>query len=168
MKGARTAQEIKTGSWIIILRRINRLFVAFLSCLALFGTATAFSAESAIVHPSVSQSINEKQLRSIFSMRRREWQDGTAITVFVLPDSHQTHKSFCKNSLSMFPHRLRKAWNRLVFTGTGQAPEEVKSEEEMLQKVRQTPGAIGYLSVDKIDATVKSLSDQKENSDENK
>lgn len=149
------------------MRSSSWLFIAFLSCLALFGANAALSAESAIVHPSVSQSVNEKQLRSIFSMRRREWKDGTAITVFVLPDSDQTHKSFCKNSLSMFPHRLRKTWNRLVFTGTGQAPEEVNSEEEMLQKVGQTPGAIGYLSAEKIDGTVKSLSEQKEDSNEN-
>lgn len=78
-------------------------------------------------------------------MRRRTWKDGTAIHVFVLPDTHLTHKSFCKNKLGIFPHRLRKIWDRLVFTGTGQAPTEVQSFKEMRSKVMQTPGAIGYL-----------------------
>ena len=38
------------------------------------------------------------------------------------------------------------AWDRLVFSGTGQAPDTVTSTEEMLARVASTPGAIGYLS----------------------
>ena len=44
----------------------------------------------------------------------------------------------------MFSHRLRKTWDRLVFTGTGQAPIEVNTIEEMRSRVMNTPGAIGY------------------------
>lgn len=103
------------------------------------------SAEHHVVNSSVTQNIGSSELRSIFSMRRRSWKDGSAIHVFVLPDTHPTHKAFCKNKLGIFPHRLRKIWDRLVFTGTGQAPTEVQSLEEMRSKVMQTPGAIGYL-----------------------
>lgn len=96
------------------------------------------------MNPNVSQDISSSELRSIFNMRRRTWQDGSAIHVFVLPDQHPVHKSFCKNALGIFSHRLRKTWDRLVFTGTGQAPIEVNSIEEMRSKVMNTPGAIGY------------------------
>ena len=103
------------------------------------------SAENYIVNNSVSQSISSSELRSIFSMRRRTWQDGTTIHVFVLSDKHPVHKAFCKNRLGIFPHRLRKTWDRLVFTGTGQAPVEVDSLEEMRTRILNTPGAIGYI-----------------------
>ena len=43
------------------------------------------------------------------------------------------------------PYVLRNTWDRLVFTGTGLAPTQVHSEDEMRQKVQETPGAIGYL-----------------------
>ena len=90
-------------------------------------------------------------------MRRRSWTDGTPIHVFVLDDNQPLHRSFSKNVLSIFPHRLRKKWNRLVFTGTGQAPTEVASEQEMLERVANTPGGIGYLSSGNSDDTVKTL-----------
>lgn len=102
------------------------------------------SAENILVNTGITQVISTSELRSIFSMRRRTWKDGTPIRVFVLPDQHPVHKSFCKNILGIFPHRLRKSWDRLVFTGIGQAPTEVNSLQEMNEMVMKTPGAIGY------------------------
>jgi hypothetical protein len=33
----------------------------------------------------------------------------------------------------------------MVFTGTGFAPTVVQTEKEMIERVRSTPGAIGYV-----------------------
>ncbi|WP_054773383.1 hypothetical protein [Methylogaea oryzae] len=78
-------------------------------------------------------------------MRLRTWPNGSAIKVFVLPDNHPAHIAFCKQVLRVFPHEMRNAWDRLVFSGTGQAPIEVATEEEMRAKIAAMPGAIGYL-----------------------
>lgn len=85
-------------------------------------------------------------LRSIFTMRLREWPDGRPVRVFVLPDSSEMHDQFCREQLGIYPYVLRGVWDRMVFTGTGFEPVMVKSEQEMREKVRATPGAIGYLS----------------------
>ncbi|PSJ15922.1 hypothetical protein C7H79_16365, partial [Nitrosomonas supralitoralis] len=45
----------------------------------------------------------------------------------------------------VFPYQLRSTWDRLVYSGTGQAPITVNSAEEMLARVANTPGSIGYL-----------------------
>jgi hypothetical protein len=45
----------------------------------------------------------------------------------------------------MYSYVLRRAWDRMVFTGTGFAPTVVQSEREMIERVRSTPGAIGYV-----------------------
>jgi hypothetical protein len=50
---------------------------------------------------------------------------------------------------------MRSAWDRLVYSGTGQAPLEVSSEEEMRAKIASTPGAIGYLKTVSIDGPGK-------------
>lgn len=102
-----------------------------------------------------STSINT--LRAIFGMRLRDWPDQTPIRVFVLPDDNQTHNAFAKQILNIFPHQLRLAWDRLVFSGTGQAPIEVASEQEMRAKVATTPGAIGYLSKSMVNDSVRIL-----------
>jgi ABC-type phosphate transport system substrate-binding protein len=93
--------------------------------------------------PAVRYSLDE--VRAIFIMRLTQWPNGNPIQVFVLPDGHPVHKSFAKNKLNMFPHQLRSAWNRLVYSGTGVAPTQVLSQEAMLQAISNTPNSIGYL-----------------------
>lgn len=78
-------------------------------------------------------------------MHLKTWPDGTKIRVFVLPDDDPLHQIVSKEKLNVFPYQLRSTWDRLVFSGTGQAPTKVNSNEEMLNKIANTPGAIGYL-----------------------
>ncbi|WP_258363731.1 hypothetical protein [Nitrosomonas ureae] len=96
-------------------------------------------------------------LRSIFSMSLKTWPDGTKIRVFVLSDEDKLHKTVSKEKLNVFPYQLRSTWDRLVFSGTGQAPIRVNSIEEMRDKVANTPGAIGYLWRVNIDENVNVL-----------
>lgn len=84
-------------------------------------------------------------LRSIFSMRTRYWANGKKIRVFVLPDNHETHRAFVKQKLQMFPHQLRRTWDRMTYTGTGQPPVTAHSTSEMLKKIKQTKYSIGYI-----------------------
>lgn len=111
-----------------------------------------------VTHPTVAQqTISRNVLRAIFSMRLNTWPDGTLIKVHVLPDDHPLHHQFAKEQLNVFPYQLRSTWDRLVFSGTGQAPDTVASNEAMLKEVANTPGAIGYLKTDYINNDVHVL-----------
>ena len=99
---------------------------------------------------SAQKKISKNGLSAIFKMRLRHWSDGSDVTVFVLPDGDPLHKKFCKQILNVFPHQMRKNWNKLVFSGTGQAPIVLENKEEMIDRVRATPGAVGYLGGDEI------------------
>lgn len=111
-----------------------------------------------VVHPAVSvRHLSRNSLRAIFGMRLRVWQDGSPIRVFVLPDNAPLHNNFAKEKLNIFPYQLRLAWDRLIFSGTGQAPFLVNSEEEMHLRVSRTPGAIGYLKRVNIDDSIQIL-----------
>lgn len=111
-----------------------------------------------VANPSVNEKIlTVNSLRSIFSMRLKTWPDGTKIRVFVLSDDDELHQIFSKEKLNVFPYQLRSTWDRLVFSGTGQAPTKVSSNEEMLAKIASTPGAIGYLWKANINENVNVL-----------
>lgn len=111
-----------------------------------------------VVNPGVSeQAISRDTLRIIFGMRLQVWPEGAPIKVFILPDDHPAHVNFSKETLNVFPYQLRAAWDRLTFSGTGQAPIEVNSEEEMRTRVAATPGAIGYLRGAMINDQVRVL-----------
>jgi len=111
-----------------------------------------------IANKNVSvNSISLASARAIFGMRQVKWPDGTPIRVFVLPDNHVLHGAVCKERLNIFPYQLRQSWDRLVYSGMAQAPSEAMSEEELLNKVAVTPGAIGYVRKVKANDPVKIL-----------
>lgn len=91
------------------------------------------------------RSVSKNGLSAIFKMRLSSWSNGSNITVFVLKDDSPLHKQFCKQILNIFPHQMRRNWNKLVFSGTGQAPIQLENKDEMIDKLINTPGAIGYL-----------------------
>ena len=118
----------------------------------------AWGEPALVVNPDVTQrSIDRDTLRAIFGMRRSQWPDGRPIRVFVLPDRAPLHREFCKRVLGVFPHQLRRAWDRAVFSGTGQAPEQLDGVEAMRRRIAETPGAIGYLPEERIDERVRRL-----------
>lgn len=92
-----------------------------------------------------TSSIDRNRARLIFTMRINQWSDQQPVAVFVLPDDAPLHREFAKSALGVFAYQLRQTWDRQVFSGTGQAPLQVASEAEMIERVSQTPGAIGYV-----------------------
>ncbi|MES9971337.1 MAG: substrate-binding domain-containing protein [Candidatus Thiodiazotropha sp.] len=119
----------------------------------------AAQAVDLVINPDVTQEkLSRHTLRSIFSMRKTQWPDGRPIHVFVLGDKSDLHKRFTKQLLGLFPHQLRRAWNRQIYSGMGQAPIRVASEEEMQEQVANTPGAIGYLSKGHFNAYLRTIS----------
>ena len=134
------------------------LIALLLGMLSAIGVARAHEHYEVVAHAGVNtRSLSSNSLRAIFGMRQQTWPDGTPIKVFVLADDAPLHNSFSKEKLNAFPYQLRQAWDRLVFSGTGQAPIKVSSSEEMLDKVASTPGAIGYLEKTKISERVNVL-----------
>tara|TARA_R110002167_G_scaffold37563_10_gene117660 strand:- start:884 stop:1390 length:507 start_codon:yes stop_codon:yes gene_type:complete len=115
--------------------------------------------KSVIAHQDLQNNeLSLNELRSIFSLRARQWPDGTPITVFVLRDEHEVHRQFLLKTLKMLPHQLRRQWDRYIYSGIGQGPIVVESPEEMLSKVKSTPGGIGYIEGGVSDGPVHMLS----------
>ncbi len=112
----------------------------------------------AIVFPSSSENvISQSSLRAIFGMRLNKWPADTPVKVFVMKDDAPEHGAFSKNILQVFPHQLRLTWDRQVFSGQGQYPEQVASTQEMLSKIASTPGAIGYIKTSEVTKNVRIL-----------
>jgi hypothetical protein len=130
-----------------VLRRVQQLLASLLLSML---SATAPAEETPVVQVIVSPTLatvplDRSLLRAVFTMRVRQWPDGSPIRVFVLPDDDPLSDQFYREQLGMYSYVLRNAWDRMVFTGTGFAPTVVRSEKEMNELVRTTPGAIGFM-----------------------
>lgn len=132
---------------ISMLPRMRCLLIALLLAIApAADSQDAGPVVDVVVSPSLSKTkLDRDLLRAVFTMRVREWPDGSPIRVFVLPDDHPLSDQFYRERLGMYSYVLRRAWDRMVFTGTGFAPTVVRSEQEMIERVRSTPGAIGFM-----------------------
>ena len=134
----------------------SRMSVAGCPVVALLGllllalaaaVAPCAAAVEIIVSPDRSAAPPDRDtLRAMFTTRLREWPDGEPVRVFVMPDDSPVHDQFCREQLGIYPYVLRQLWDRLQFTGTGLPPTTVRSEAEMRQRVKSTPGAIGYVA----------------------
>jgi ABC-type phosphate transport system substrate-binding protein len=90
-------------------------------------------------------SLSVTQLRRIYSMRQVHWQNGTPIVVYVLASKNTLHQTFCKEKLRLFPYQLDRIWQKLTFSGYGVAPIEVATQQALIEAVKSTKGAIGYV-----------------------
>jgi len=123
----------------------THFFIVFVLSL-LLSMPTFAASLKVIANVSVEDSqLKLKDLRSIYTMKKNLWSNGDRIVVFVLSDDSATHKDFCRQLLKVFPRQLESVWYRLVYSGTGERPVSVNSEEEMIALVANTPGAIGYI-----------------------
>lgn len=138
---------------------MTQLRPAFWPLLVLALLASPLTAVAGIiVNPGVEgRSISAASLRNIYTLRQILWSDRQPIVVFVLPGDHPVHIVFAKEKLGLYPYRLRQTWDRLSFSGMASAPVEVKDENEMLARVRATPGAIGYTGKDTAYDGIKTL-----------
>lgn len=140
----------------------------FIKCIAAIGilvliTSSVLSYADSPIHVIANATVDTNELklrdiRAIFTMKKRLWPDGEQVHVFVLPDNNATHQAFCKRVLGVFPRQLQAIWHRLVYSGTGSAPTILETEEEMVKQISQTPGSIGYIIRDTNDENIKTIS----------
>ncbi len=143
------------------IRGLDRLAPRWLVSIALCLTCLSGWADDPndvimIAHPNVRvETLSRDTARAIFAMRQRTWPNGQAVSVFVLPENHSVHARFSKSLLNVYPHQLRLAWDRVVFSGTGQAPNVVMTQPEIVKHVASTSGGLGYIERGYLDDSVK-------------
>jgi ABC-type phosphate transport system substrate-binding protein len=62
---------------------------------------------------------------------------------------------FYKKVLEKEPAQVQAIWSKIVFTGKGKPPKEMKSSAEVKKIVSESPNAIGYIEKSAVDDTVK-------------
>lgn len=111
-----------------------------------------------IVHPSSNvSSISKSELGKIFLGKASEFSaGGKAIPINQILAS-STRKEFDSNILNKSEAQIKSYWSRQLFSGEGTPPDEVNGDLDMLQKISQTPGSIGYIDSSALNDGVKAV-----------
>ena len=132
--------------WILNAFCISLLLLTFRTAHAQQDANQEAHPIAVLVNQSVSiDTLSSAQLRMIFAGRTQFWPDGSRIRVFVLPPDNPTHQQFCRDLLNIYPYQLERIWQRVVYSGQGDAPVVAQNVAELTDKLAQTPGAIGYI-----------------------
>ncbi|MFH2065851.1 MAG: substrate-binding domain-containing protein [Pseudomonadota bacterium] len=132
------------------------IFMLFFVSLSGFFVTPTFAKVLIIANNSVSQeSLNKEDLQNIFLGKMAKWSDNTSI--YFVTSENEVHEDFLKTYINRSSSQFRNYWRKMVFTGKGQKPKALNSDEEIIQFVSETSGAIGYVSTDAALKNVKTI-----------
>lgn len=139
----------------IMANKIIKIIITAFIIPSLFYTPASFCAEIIANSNLFQEKISIREVRSIFSLKLRQWRTGERIIIVSYSDKNagaeEQHAIFCKNVLKIFPHQLQLAWDRVTYSGIGISPKKVDSVEQMIEFISKTKGAIGYVDSESID-----------------
>lgn len=109
-----------------------------------------------IANKGVSQdSLTKDEIKNIFLGKMVKWPDNSSI--HFVTSKADVHGAFLKMYINRSTSQFRNYWRKMVFTGKGQKPKAFQSDEELIQYVSETQGAIGYVGKDAALKNVKTI-----------
>jgi len=102
-------------------------------------------------------SITAAQAAAIFLGKMTALQDGTQLTAIDHVDGADIKDEFYEKVVGKSSAQLKAHWAKIVFTGEGIPPKAYISDKTVRERVAATPGAIGYISTESVDKSVKVL-----------
>ncbi len=93
----------------------------------------------------VKANLNQESLRALY-LGRSTFDEVKGLVAVDYAVSIPVRLDFLDHVLGISPSAFRSHWSRLVFTGSGVPLLSVRSETEMLDRVRSVPNAVGYVS----------------------
>lgn len=103
-----------------------------------------------IAHPSVpATAVDRKKILDYYTLETNKWADGSLVILFEQKQRTASKEKFY-DFLEKKPRELKKVWMRVVLSGEGRTPRALGSEEEMVEEVASTPGAMGYVAAELV------------------
>jgi ABC-type phosphate transport system substrate-binding protein len=110
------------------------------------ASSSAATGIKVIAHASVKVSqVTSDEIKGVFLGTRTSLADGSHVEP-VLLKSGDVHDTFVKLYTGKTVVGLESYYRSLVFTGKGSMPKVLTSDAEMVAYVKNTRGAIGYVS----------------------
>ncbi|MGD8782562.1 MAG: hypothetical protein PVH88_26845 [Ignavibacteria bacterium] len=131
-----------------------RKFLLIISLIIL--TSIYSKAQIAVIaNKSVPEkSISKSELLDLYSGDIKWWDNGEPVIIFDLKKNDDIKSDFY-SFIGKTPSRMKTIWMKKMLSGEGDPPDALDSEKEMLHFVSNTKGAIGFISLTKIDSSVK-------------
>lgn len=129
-----------------------KLVVCLGVALALTGAALLSSAQSTTFKVVVNQDnpttdLTSKDVSNFLLKKKTRWTNvKERVAPIDLDANNQTREYFSQKIHKRSVASIKNYWQRQIFSGENVPPPEVASDADVLDHVRNNPGAIGYVS----------------------
>jgi ABC-type phosphate transport system substrate-binding protein len=124
-----------------------KLVISGLMAVMLVIPGMAIAGDIVVIgNKSVAESrLSKNDIKKIYLGTKTTWSDNQKI-VFVIQDNTSISDEFLKTYVKKSASQFSSYWKSKVFTGQGTPPKSFASDEELVQFIAQTEGAMGYVS----------------------
>jgi ABC-type phosphate transport system substrate-binding protein len=129
------------------MKTLHRILRAAL-LVGLLAPALAAAADFVVIVNASNKatSVKKGELQRYFLRTASAWPDGEACRPVDQARSSPVRAAFSKEVLEKSMAAVDQFWTHSVFSGRAVPPPERKTEREVLEYVRENPGAVGYVS----------------------
>jgi len=132
-----------------------------LLCCQLLGVREASGQIAVVVNQgNAIESVTLQSLQDIYAGNKVSWSNNYKIFPVTMKSSLEVSQSFFEEALGKSSREMQRAWIRLTLSGAGAPPKVVGTEAEVLLYVAKNEGAIGFVSVDNVNDSVRVLAVQ--------
>lgn len=143
------------------MRIMNRFTSKLLFSLvvALLISAPVFADIAVIVNPANPvATLSEDDVRRIFMGRMRLFPDSNeSVEALDQEEESAAFGDFYQAIARLTPAKLKRQRASYLFSGKGRLPTTLKDDAAVLEYVASHPGAIGYVTQEKLDTRVKTV-----------
>ncbi|MGH8174699.1 MAG: hypothetical protein ACREV5_00375 [Steroidobacter sp.] len=139
------------------MRNIKIQSLAIAAALAL-GAAAANAEIVVIVNPkNPAANMTAEQVAALYLGAATSYPDGGAAALADQPESAGIRGDFYQKATGRSAAQVKATWARIVFTGKGAPPKELKSDADVKAFVAGDAKAIGYVDSSAVDGSVKAV-----------
>ncbi len=142
----------------LTINPLRALVLVSLHACTVQGSAAASESIYVIVSAqSPLRTLNQSDLVAIYTGRTRAFPNGDAATPLDQKRDGAARADFYQSLTGMDIARINSYWARLHFTGQVRPPQTAEDDAAMAQRVRNDPSAIGYLTREPQDSSLRVL-----------
>lgn len=122
-----------------------------------FTTINAQSYKIIVNNSNNVSSITKAELANFLLKKAKVWSNGKEVFPLDLNPKSATREQLTKEILGKSIAQVLAFWQQSVFAGKATPPVELDSDNKMIEFVKNTPGAIGYVSANTNTDGVKTV-----------
>jgi len=128
--------------------KITPKFVRLLALFAILAPGLASASDYVVIVNPANKvaAVSKSELSRFFLRTATTWPGGEGCKPVDLPKANPVRGAFSKEVLGRTMAALDQFWTQSIFSGRGVPPPERKSDREVVEFVRDNPGAVGYVS----------------------